>query len=108
MKTKLISTAVALAIVLLSLLSIVLPLHADAAGKNVPAEAELLDINTATAEQLKALPGIGDAYSEKIIKRTALYTEGRVDAEEDPASGDIRADQIQNYRKAEMRPKRKV
>ena len=44
------------------------------AAKMAPAEkmapapkAELLDINSATADELKALKGIGDAYSAKII-----------------------------------------
>jgi len=32
-----------------------------------PAATALLDINSATKDQLKDLPGIGDAYSQKII-----------------------------------------
>jgi DNA uptake protein ComE-like DNA-binding protein len=33
-----------------------------------PAKKEPLDINSASEDQLKALPGIGDAYSKKIVE----------------------------------------
>jgi competence protein ComEA len=37
------------------------------AAKTTQSAATLLDLNSATKEQLAALPGIGDAYSQKII-----------------------------------------
>jgi len=40
---------------------------ATSAEMAIAAAADKLDINTATKDQLKALPGIGDAYSQKII-----------------------------------------
>jgi competence protein ComEA len=41
---------------------------APAAKTAAAPKAELLDINSATAEQLDALPGVGKAYSAAIIK----------------------------------------
>ena len=44
------------------------PVFAQApAGSAAAQKADLIDINSATADQLKTLPGIGDAYSKKII-----------------------------------------
>jgi competence protein ComEA len=56
----------------LLLLSLMLPavsptLSSAAAVPQTATAADKLDLNTATADQLKALPGIGDAYSQKII-----------------------------------------
>ena len=65
-----------LLIVTLFFATAVMPAQAPSSAKAAPvktasekpvADADKLDLNTATADQLKSLKGIGDAYSKRII-----------------------------------------
>ena len=73
-----------LGVILIALLSVALPLSAQTKSKSTPkAQAPttaaktnapaakagaLIDLNAATQAELTALPGIGDAYAQKIIE----------------------------------------
>jgi competence protein ComEA len=70
MKRKLGLSFLLLAASLLFVLSVpVLPHSHSAAAQSAtaPAAGSLVDLNSATKAQLDALPGIGEAYAQKII-----------------------------------------
>jgi competence protein ComEA len=87
-------TSAVLGLAACSLLSILPATFAQSTASKPPTAASapanpaggLVDINSATADQLKALPGVGDAYSQKIIagrpyaNKTQLKTKGIVPA----------------------------
>lgn len=73
-------------VVLVMAVSLVLPAMAEKADakKGGPATIAaiatgLIDINTAPADVLKSLPGIGDAYSAKIIKGRPYRAKNELD-----------------------------
>ena len=45
----------------------VLPATASEKAQEATGKVRLLDLNSATKEELTALPGIGEAYSQKVI-----------------------------------------
>ena len=66
MPTRFLAAVLIALVILASVLSV--PALHPTAVQAADAAAEALDINSASEDQLKALPGIGEAYAAKIVK----------------------------------------
>jgi DNA uptake protein ComE-like DNA-binding protein len=64
------------------------PAAKQSVSEKIAADATKLDLNTATPDQLKALPGMGEAYVKRVIEgrpytaKNQLTTRGILPAEE--------------------------
>jgi hypothetical protein len=73
----------------------------NAADKNIPADANLLDINTAKPSSSNVASHRGCLFRED-HQRMAIRPERRFSAEKDSFVSHLRTDQVQNHRKAQM------
>ena len=75
---KLFRSRIVLAAALLLAMPLAATSFANAAPPAAAAAAGKIDVNTATADQLKAFPGIGDAYSARIIAGRPYANKGQL------------------------------
>ena len=63
-----------------------------------PATGDKLDINTATKDQLEALPGIGSTYSQKIVDNRPYKTKTDLVNKKVRTASHVQQDQRSNHR----------